>query len=77
LPSSFLNVLPQENQQAIEDIVGQPIRLNEYDADGRAELGRGRDGCWRKIYVGPEFLRVMNEGPQKPSFLFKQEKPGA
>ncbi len=62
LPPGFLNDLPQADQQAIEAVVGQPIRLNEYDADGRAELEfRDRNGCLHKVYVGPEFIRVMNQ----------------
>jgi hypothetical protein len=62
LPPGFLHDLPQEDQQAIEDVLGKPIRLNDYDADGRAELEfRDRNGCLHKIYVSPEFIRVMNE----------------
>ena len=62
LPPGFLNDLPQEDQQAIDGVVGHPVRLSEYDADGRAELEfRDRNGCLHKIYVGPEFIRVMNE----------------
>jgi hypothetical protein len=62
LPPGFLHDLPQEDQQAIEDVLGKPIRLSDYDADGRAELEfRDRNGCLHKIYVSPEFIRVMNE----------------
>jgi hypothetical protein len=38
LPPGFLNNLPAVDQRAIRAAVGKPIRLNEYDADGRAEL---------------------------------------
>ena len=38
LPSGFLDDLPVEDQRAISEIVGKPVMLNEYDADGRAEL---------------------------------------
>ena len=59
LPLGFLHDLPQEDQQAIEDVVGKPIRLNKYDTDGRAELEfRDRNGCLHKIYVGPGILAV-------------------
>ena len=38
VPPGFLDGLPTEDQQAFRDIVGKPIRLNECDDNGRAEL---------------------------------------
>lgn len=62
LPPGFLHDLPEEDQQAIKNAVGKPVRLNEYDDDGRAELEfRDRDGCFHKMYVGPQFIRAMSE----------------
>ena len=39
IPQGFLDDLPEEDQQAIREIVGKPVLLNEYDDAGRAELG--------------------------------------
>jgi hypothetical protein len=62
LPPGFLHDLPEEDQQAIKDAVGRPIRLNEYDEDGHAELEfKDRNGYFHTMYVGPEFIRVMSE----------------
>jgi hypothetical protein len=62
LPPGFLNDLPEGDQQAIKSAFGRPVRLNEYDVDGRAELEfRDRSGCFHTVYVGPEFIRVMSE----------------
>jgi hypothetical protein len=62
LPPGFLDDLPEEDQQAIRDTVGKPVRLNEYDEDGRAELAfKDCNGCFHTIYVGPEFIRVLSE----------------
>jgi len=35
LPPGLLHGLPVEDQRAIFEVVGKPILLNEYDADGR------------------------------------------
>jgi len=62
LSPGFLHDLPAEDQQAINEVVGKPVRFNEYDEDGRAELEfRDRDGDLHKIYVDPKFIRMMNE----------------
>lgn len=62
LPPGFLHDVPEEDQQAIRDSVGKPVRLNEYDADGRAELEfKDRNGCFHTLCVGPEFIRGMSE----------------
>jgi hypothetical protein len=38
IPDGFLDDLPDEDQQAIKDIVGKPVLLNEYDDAGRARF---------------------------------------
>jgi hypothetical protein len=61
LPPGFLHDLPEEDQQAIND-VGKPVRLNEYDEDGRAQLEfKDRNGCFHTMYVAPELIRLMSE----------------
>ena len=58
LPPRFLDDLPREDQQAILDIVGKPIRLNEYDEEGRAELEFiDRKGNTRFVCVSTDFIR--------------------
>ncbi len=62
LPPGFLEDLPKDDQQAIEDAVGKPVRLNDYDEEGRAELEfKDRSGCFHTIYVDPELIRVMSD----------------
>lgn len=62
LPTGFLHDLPAEDQQAISDAVGKPIRLSSYGEDGKAELVfRDINGCFHTIYVAPEFIRRMSE----------------
>jgi len=57
LPPGFLDDLPTEDQAAISAVVGKPIRLNEYDDLGRAELEfTEADGTIHFVYVGPEFI---------------------
>ena len=59
LPPGFLDDLPMEDQQAISEIIGKPIVLNEYDDDGRAELEfKDRNGVVHFIYVKPHFIRT-------------------
>ena len=38
VPEGLLDGLPTEEQRAISETVGKPVRLNEYDGAGRAEL---------------------------------------
>jgi hypothetical protein len=58
IPSGLLDGLPSEDQDAIREIVGKPIRLEEYDDAGRAELAfRDRNGHLHYIYVSPQFIR--------------------
>jgi hypothetical protein len=57
VPPGLLNGLPQRDQRAISAIVGQPVRLVDYDDVGRAELEfTDRKGVIHYIYVQPEFI---------------------
>ncbi len=58
IPPRFLDDLPIEDQQAIKEVVGKPILLNEYDDDGRAELEfTDASGVIHFIYVNPGLIR--------------------
>jgi hypothetical protein len=58
VPPGMLDDLPIEDQQAISEVVGKPILLNEFDDAGRAELEfKDRNGEIHFIYVSPEFIR--------------------
>jgi hypothetical protein len=62
LPPGFVDDLPEEDQQAIKDAVGKPVRLSGYDEEGRAELEfKDRNRCFHTMYVDPEFIRMMSE----------------
>jgi hypothetical protein len=57
LPPGLIDGLPQEDQEAITAIVGQPVLLLEYDEAGRAELEfTASRGVIHFIYVNPEFI---------------------
>lgn len=59
LPRGFIDDLPIEDQKAISAIVGKPVRLNEYDDDGRAELEfTDENGVIHFIYVSPDLIEV-------------------
>jgi hypothetical protein len=61
VPPGLLDDLPVEDQQAINEVVGKPIQLNEYDEDGRAELEfRDGNGASHYIYVNQKFIRAVN-----------------
>ena len=65
IPPGLMDGLPQEDQDAIEAIVGKPVMLVEYDEHGRAELhfddpidGRTGDSSHtHSIWVAPEFIQ--------------------
>jgi hypothetical protein len=58
IPPGLLDGLPQRDQRAITVIVGQPVRLVDYDDVGRAELEfTDKNGGIHYIYVKPEYLR--------------------
>jgi hypothetical protein len=57
LPPGFIDDLPEEDQRAISAVVGQPILLNKYERDGRAELEfADSEGVGHFIYVNPKFI---------------------
>jgi hypothetical protein len=59
LPPGFLDDLPAEDQRAISEMVGKPVMLNEYDADGRAELEfADSEDVIHFIYVDPKFIET-------------------
>jgi hypothetical protein len=67
VPPGMLDDLPPEDQQAINEVVGKPILLNEYDEDGRADLEfKDRHGnfhynlCSSGIHQGSRTERVEN-----------------
>ena len=47
IPKGFLDDLPEEDQQAIREIVGKPVFLNDYDDAGR---------LWILAWFMPKFL---------------------
>ena len=60
VPPGMLHDLPLEDKQAISEVVGKPIVLNEYDDAGRAELEfKDRNGDFHYIYVDLEFIRAV------------------
>lgn len=60
VPIGLLHGLPIEDQQAIFEIVGKPVRLNEYDADGRAEVEfTDSEGVLHYIYVSPDAIKLF------------------
>jgi ankyrin repeat protein len=62
VPPGLLDDLPLGDQQAINEVVGKPIQLNEYDENGRAELEfKDSSGNFHFIYVSPEFLRACKD----------------
>jgi hypothetical protein len=45
LPPGFLHDLPQEDQQAIEDVLGKPIRLMTQMGEPSLSSGTATDAC--------------------------------
>jgi len=59
VPNGLLDGLPMEDQHAISEIVGRPVRLNEYDPAGRAELEfTDSQGVLHFIYVSPDIISI-------------------
>lgn len=59
IPQGFLDDLTEEDQQAIREILGKRVLLNEYDDAGRAELEfRDHEGTLHYLYVAPEFIKT-------------------
>lgn len=62
LPEGLLDGLPQEDQEAISEVIGKPMKLNEYDEDGLAELEfTDAKGVIHFIYVDPNAIRNSEE----------------
>jgi hypothetical protein len=62
VPPGMLSRLPKEDQEAIKEVVGKPVMLNEYDDAGRAELEfKDRGGEIHFIYVAPEFIKLFRQ----------------
>jgi hypothetical protein len=60
LPTGFLDDFPEEERRAIRAVVGKPIRLREYDENGRAVLEfSDSPGSFHTLYVGPELIKRM------------------
>jgi hypothetical protein len=60
LPPGFLDDLPPEDQIAIRDVIGRPIKFNEIDSWGSAELEFGDNpGVGHFIYVDPSYIRAV------------------
>jgi hypothetical protein len=60
VPRGLLDGLPIADQRAISEIAGRPVRLNEYDSEGRAELEfTDREGVIHFIYVSPDAIRTL------------------
>jgi hypothetical protein len=46
-----------EDQQGISEVIGKPVQLSEYDAEGRAELEfTDRAGGIHFVYVSPNVI---------------------
>jgi hypothetical protein len=59
-PPGLLQGLPIEDQKAISEAVGKPIRLIGYDDDGRAELEfTDAEGVIHFIYVSASVIRAQ------------------
>jgi hypothetical protein len=59
IPQGLLRDLPMEDRQAISEAIGKPVRLNEYDDQGRAELEfTDRNGGIHFVYVSPNVIRA-------------------
>jgi hypothetical protein len=58
VPPGPLDGLPQSDQRATTAIVGQPVRLVDYDDVGRAELEfTDKKGDIQYIYVKPAYFQ--------------------
>jgi hypothetical protein len=72
VPRGLLDGLPQADQHAIIAIVGKPVRLVEYDDDGRAEIffddpfdvGTERYSNTHSLWVPHAFITLFPEAPK-------------
>jgi hypothetical protein len=59
LPAGLLENLPNEDQAAIAEILGKPVRLLGYK-DGRAELEfTDKHGIIHFLYVNPSYIQPL------------------
>ncbi len=59
IPPGLIDGLPPEDQVAISEVVGRPVRLSGYDDLGRAELEFTDSlGSIHFVYVNPTSIRV-------------------
>ena len=60
VPRGLLDGLPIADQGAISEIIGKPVRLNEYDTEGRAEIEfTDSEGVIHFNYVSPDAIRTL------------------
>lgn len=63
IPERSSDALPAEDQEAISEAMGKPLKLNEYDEDGLAEPEfTDAQGVIHIIYVDPSAVRIFGEG---------------
>jgi|HubBroStandDraft_4_1064222.scaffolds.fasta_scaffold02857_5 hypothetical protein len=57
-----LLVIRPGSENSWSEIVGKPVRLEQYDEDGRAELRfTTSDGHIHFIYVSPEYISRLSD----------------
>jgi hypothetical protein len=60
LPLGFLDDLPEEEQKAIREMVGKPVKLGAYDELGRAELFFGNiDRTSHTLYLETKHIQAI------------------
>jgi hypothetical protein len=58
-PPGLLEGLPEEDQKAISEMIGQPMKLVRYDDAGRVELAfTDHCGVIHSIYVNPSVIKA-------------------
>jgi hypothetical protein len=58
LPAGLVDGLPEEEQRAITAIIGEPVLLEGFDDDGRAELQfADSEGTIHFIYVDRKLIK--------------------
>ncbi len=60
VPHDLLEGLPRADQRAIFEVVGKPVRLNEYDTEGRAEIEfTDGEGVIHFVQVRADAIRTL------------------
>jgi hypothetical protein len=60
VPDGLLDGLPIADQRATSEIAGKPVRLIEYDTEGRAEIEfTDSAGVIHFIYVSADAIRTL------------------